>query len=86
MGDRLQLSELALVPENDPGEPPTVDPAILHDRGPSMGNGLEGRARQDVMTDSVGVDHRRTELGQDAGGRALPRADAAGQHEPEWFP
>src|SRR5262249_38119238 len=73
--DRAERAPIDRPVGGDDGGPERVD-----DRGEARASGPV-----DLVTDAVGVDHARAELGEDRGDGALARADAAREpynHEP----
>src|SRR5262249_2595113 len=81
MHDRVQARAGGGIGEHDRAERAPIDrPVGGDDRGPERVDDRRGAGASgpvDLVTDPVGVDHARAELGEDRGDRALARADAA---------
>jgi hypothetical protein len=80
MNDRFQFRARRRIGEHDIGQRGPVEIRPAYDRRPALGDcGETLRPRSDDLACKVvGIDDARSESGEDAGGRALARAEAAG--------
>jgi len=84
MGDRLEFLQLFEVGEDNGGQALPVYGAVHNDNRPACGHGGKGRTPrlENLVTDLVGFDSRRTSGGEKIGNRALARAEPTGNDNP----